>query len=156
MYIFFCGLHLLTSIADAVTETFKNFEANYLDVKKVGAEAEPGIRAFNTSSGTVRLVQNAWKALARGGDEKSGCHRAWKVYKRKANLSQTFSLPLHGNRFNVVFMFGGRAYLVIMEHMKELLTNFQATNGLLKALLAVDTSGTADSDLKRLLRNHCM
>ena len=136
MHNFFCGLHLLTSMADAVSASFKTFESNFLDGKKVGATAEFGIHVFNTASGCIRLVQNACKALSRGGDEKNGCHRHWKVYKHGVNLSKTFFLPFRGNRFNVVFMFGGRVYYLI-NHIKEFLgTVHGTTNGLLKALLA--------------------
>ena len=136
MYNFFCGLHLLTSMADAVSAAFKSFESDFLEGKKVGAAAEAGIHVFNTASGSIRLVQNACKALSRGGDEKSGCHRHWKIYKNGINLTKTFFLPFRGNRFNVVFMFGGRAYYLI-NHIREFLSDVHGTtNGLLKALLA--------------------
>ena len=59
MYNFFCGLHLLTSMADSVAASFKQFEEIHLEGKKVGAAAEAGINVFNTSSGIIRLVQNA-------------------------------------------------------------------------------------------------
>ncbi len=136
MHNFFCGLHLLTSMADAVAASFKLFESDYLDGKKVGACAEPGITVFNTTSGSIRLVQNACKALSRGGDEKNGCFRAWKTYKKGKNITKTYFLPFRGNRFNVVFMFGGRVYY-LMHHIEEFLSNVHGTaNGLLKALLA--------------------
>ena len=45
-YNFFCGLHLLTSMADAVASSFKKFEETHLDGKKVGAAVEGGITVF--------------------------------------------------------------------------------------------------------------
>ncbi len=46
----------------------------------VGATSLPGVRMFGSDSGSMRLVRYACKALAKGADEKSGCHKAWQSY----------------------------------------------------------------------------
>ena len=70
---FFCGLHLLVSMAETIGESFKQFEDLHLDGKKVGVHTAAGVRVFNSDGGTIRLMRTACKALAKGGHEKSSC-----------------------------------------------------------------------------------
>jgi hypothetical protein len=134
---FFCGLHLLTSIAESVAVSFKKFEDTFLDGQKAGAANVAGVTVLNsTESGTLRLVRNTCKAFARGGDDKSGCHRDWKTYMKTVHNSKTFFLPFRGNRFNVVFLFGGYVYH-LQDKIKDFLSAYHGqTNGLLKAVYA--------------------
>ncbi len=133
MYNFFCGLHLLTSMADAIAVSFKKFEDSYLECKKIGAAAISGINVFNNSSSIIRLVQNTCKAFGRGADEKNGVYRYWTVFKRKTGLDKTYFSSFRGNRFNVIFLFGGRTYF-LTNKIQDFLTQHGTSNGLLKAL----------------------
>ena len=75
---FFCGLHLLVSMAETISASFKKFEDIHTEGKIVGAPTLPGLRIqTGGESGTVRLVRTMCKAFAKGADEKSGCHRHW-------------------------------------------------------------------------------
>ena len=60
----------------------------------------------NKESGTIRMVRNTCKAQSRGGDEKSGCQKAWKTYIKNIHNNGTYFLPFRGNRFSVAFLFG--------------------------------------------------
>lgn len=40
-------------MADAVSASFKTFESDFLDGKKIGGTAEVGIHVFNTASGCI-------------------------------------------------------------------------------------------------------
>ena len=133
---FFCGLHLLVSMAETISESFKGFENMFLEGKKVGADAASGVSVFGSDSGTVRLVRNTCKALAKGGDEKSGCFRAWRTYMMEKGLTTRYLQNFRGNRFNIVFLLGGHVFY-LHNHIYDFLHNVVGqSNGLLKAVHA--------------------
>ena len=133
---FFCGLHMLVSMAETIAESFKQFENLAMEGKRVGAANTPGVSVFGSDSGTVRLVRTTCKALAKGADEKSGAYRQWNTYLRNAGVSKRYLQTFHGNRFNIVFLLGGCVF-----HLRSHIWNFLnctigQTNGLLKAVHA--------------------
>jgi len=91
----------------------------------------------SSESRTLRLVQTASKALARGADEKSGKYMEFKLYlseflKEHGFYSQPIQ-PFHGNRFNILFENAASVFF-LSEHMTEFFTGLQ-TNNLLKSVL---------------------
>ena len=104
--------------------------------KKVGAEAVAGVSVFGSDSGIVRLVRTTCKALSKGGDEKSGCFRAWKTYMTQKGFASRYLQNFRGNRFNIVFLLGGQVFHV-RDYVYDFLHNVVGqTNGLLKAVHA--------------------
>ena len=89
---FFCGRHLLVSMAETISESFKKFENLHLEGQKAGAAATQGITVMGSDSGTIRLVRSSCKALARGADDKNGCFRSWNTYLNNANVTKRFSI----------------------------------------------------------------
>ena len=134
---FFCGLHLLVSMAETISTSFKNFEDIHLEGEIVGAPTLAGLRTqTGTESGTVRLVRTMCKAFAKGGDEKAGCHRHWKTYLRKLGRTKLLLQNFRGNRFNIVFLLGGCVYhlrTIAQDFLKKV---FGTPNLLLKAVQA--------------------
>ena len=133
---FFCGLHLLVSMAETIGESFKQFEEIQFDGKKFGASCAAGVKVFGSDSGTIRLVRTACKALAKGADEKSGCHRAWNTYLRTNGITKRYLQNFRGNRFNIVFLLGGCVFH-LRDHVWEFLNCVHGQpNGLLRAVHA--------------------
>ena len=133
---FFCGLHLLVSMAETIATSFKTYEDMQTE-QNVGALSVPGVSVLNKSeAGTTRLVRTACKAFAKGGDEKSGCHRAWKTFLRGNNITKTYLQCFHGNRFNIIFLLGGCLYH-LRNYITEFLSKVHGTpNNLLRAVHA--------------------
>ena len=133
---FFCGLHLLVSMAETISKSFKIFESIRLGSDRVGAVLLSGVKIFGSDSGTVRLVRNACKALAKGADEKSGCHRAWKTYMVNKGINQRYLQNFRGNRYNVIFLLGGCVFH-IHDHIFDFFHNVHGQgNALLKVVHA--------------------
>ncbi|XP_033632082.1 uncharacterized protein LOC117293760 [Asterias rubens] len=135
---FFCGLHLLVSMAETISASLKEFEDQFFDGKHPGAPNVPGVGGFinHSESRTVRLIRTCTKALAKGGDEKSGVHRHWKTFKRRENITKRYLQVFRGNRFNIVFLLGGCVHF-LHEKVFYFLDKVQGTtNRLLMAVHA--------------------
>ena len=110
---FFCGLHTLVHMADAsqksIYETEKaHFNGNVpIDNPSFSKQGQ---------AGTVRLVFTACKAFAIRGDQKNGCHQAFRTYVGDfLKENNTLGLPLQpfkGNRFNILFSNAGHVYFL--------------------------------------------
>ena len=132
---FFCGLHLLVGMADTVCEAFSAHEK-----LQVASEDDPAGFADSErtsgESGVVRLVRTACKAVSRGGDEKSGIYRHWRVYLEQNQLSKYSPLitSFKGNRFNIVFLLGGNVFF-LADYITNCIQNIKTPNKLLKCVL---------------------
>ncbi|XP_055956022.1 uncharacterized protein LOC130012338, partial [Patella vulgata] len=96
---FFCGLHLLTGLADKSASELKKFEEMYF--KTYSAQTFKTASSFLPNGpGCVRLVRTICKAFTKGGDEKSGCYLPFKLYLKSLGISKLPLTPFHGNREN--------------------------------------------------------
>ncbi|XP_053405011.1 uncharacterized protein LOC128558821 [Mercenaria mercenaria] len=130
---FFCGLHSLVHFAEVSNRAV-------LEVQKGFFEDLPPIydKKFlkSSESGTLRLVRTACKALARGGDEKSGKFAEFKLYSKDfLKENGLMCIPLqdfHGNRFNVLFE--SAASLFFLKNTATDYLKGNLSNNLLKAV----------------------
>jgi len=130
---FFCGLHTLVHFAETASTALLESENVMLD--------DPPIieRSFKRPSepGTARLIRTACKAMARGGDEKSGCQATFRVFTRsfldENNLRTVPLEPFRGNRFNILFQNAAGVYFLHAK-MIELLESMES-NRLLASVL---------------------
>jgi E1A/CREB-binding protein len=125
---FFCGLHLMVGMADTVCASLVKFEE---------LSCEDPLAQSPSSFGTaVRAVRETCKALSRGGDEKSGCFRQWRVFCERHSNSEDIQLVQNfkGNRFNIVFLLGGNVYY-LHKKIIQLLQEMKEPNCLLKSVL---------------------
>ena len=132
---FFCGLHALVHLAETAS-------AALLETEKESFDDDPPImdKFFRKPKepGTTRLVRTACKAVAEGGDEKSGCHGSFLEYFRPTLEQDGFRgrlpiTPFRGNRFTILFENAGSVFY-LSEHIQSYLEG-GATNKLLKAVL---------------------
>ena len=132
---FFCGLHTLVHMADvsqkAILETEKaHFDGNIpIDNPSFAKQGQ---------AGTVRLIFTACKTFARRGDQKNGCHQAFKTFisdfLKEQNMLGLPLQPLKGNRFNILFTNAGHVFF-LQDKMTEYLQKTNSMNGLLKSVL---------------------
>ena len=131
---FFCGLHALVHLAEVASTALKESDKGFFADKSPILD---GSFSKGNESGAVRLIRTASKAVAQGGDEKSGCHGSYMEYMRphlKANGFYSLPLePFRGNRFNIVFQ-NAASLFYLAEHLTSFL-NGNATNRLLQAVL---------------------
>lgn len=131
---FFCGLHALVHLAETAS-------ASLVQTDNANFQEEPPIMDKNFRNkkepGATRLVRTACKAIAEGGDEKSGCHGSFLEFLRPTLKEQGFrSLPIQpfrGNRFNILFQNAASTFY-LAEHIEQYLEG-AASNKLLKAVL---------------------
>eukprot|EP00057_Strongylocentrotus_purpuratus_P007736 XP_011662210.1 PREDICTED: uncharacterized protein LOC105437383 [Strongylocentrotus purpuratus] len=130
---FFCGLHALVHLAETASSSMLETQQGFF------SEAPAFDKSFQKASepGTTRLIRTACKAVAHGGDEKSGCHGNFLAFIRPWLKEHGFRKlpiePFHGNRFNILFRNAASVF-----YLHEELTTFlqsSADNKLLKAVL---------------------
>ena len=130
---FFCGLHALVHLAETASSSLLEAQAGFFE-----QEAPIMDKSFRKASepGTTRLVRTTCKAVAHGGDEKSGCHGSFLEFLRPTLKQEGFGgLPLEpfrGNRFNILFR-NAASILYLADHLNEYLES-NANNKLLKAV----------------------
>ena len=78
---FFCGLHLLVSLAENTSKTLFDLEKKELETP-IGADNKANTKFFikKSESAIIRAIQTACKLLSRGGDEKNGCYAEFSSY----------------------------------------------------------------------------
>ena len=118
---YFCALHLLVAMAEVCSASVRNFEKTSM----AGDSSSQGNEA-----GTVEMIRMSAKAFSRGGDERSGCHQAWKTYTKQENKKVLF-VNFKGNRFNIMF-YVAQVLFYHHEMAQEFLKN---VNGLMNRLL---------------------
>ena len=80
---FFCGLHLLVSLAENFSSSVTKLEASVgPSCTCIGAAAHPQTKWFTKKSESpiIRFVRTTCKLLARGADEKNGCFADFSSY----------------------------------------------------------------------------
>ena len=134
---FFCGLHLLVSLAETFSTALKAYEKENKELGCVGALNVKECAGFvkSTEAAPIRYVRTAAQLFARGADEKSGCFSQFNVYLQQQNEANLL-VPFRHNRFNIIFHDGAAVY-----HLNSHITNFLekvhgTTNSLMKAVLA--------------------
>ena len=104
LYNFFCGLHPLIHFAETANASMKEAEQGFF-TEKVPI-FDPSFQKGDESV-VARLMRTTCKAIARGADEKSGCHGPFKTFiLSQLKLDSLHSVPLQpfrGNRFNILF-----------------------------------------------------
>ena len=131
---FFCGLHLLVSMAESFSSSILKLE-KMSGHSSLGAATKPETRFFvkQSESGIVRFIRTACKLLSRGGDEKSGCYANFTAYL-KSQGKQNILTQFKHNRFNILFHNGG-AVFNLLDNIIEFLQLNQIPNTLAKAVL---------------------
>ena len=132
MYNFFCGMHLVVSIAEYTSEAFKLFETAHFAGEPAGsAHAGPII---TSEPGTLRLIRTACKAFQRRGDEKSGCPLQFSSFLKSKGINHVPLKHFKGNRYNIIF-YNGRGVYYLRNHIVEFLESvWGMPNKLLKAV----------------------
>ncbi|XP_070207979.1 uncharacterized protein [Littorina saxatilis] len=134
---FYCGLHILVNFAEVSEKVLKRFEDADDDQPQVEENKRPN------EGKTVRLVRQASKCFARGGDEKSGCYQDFRSYmmerdEAEEGLAKTkvakLLAPFRGNRFNILF-FNAEVVFFIHKEIRDFFSRVQLpSNGLQKAV----------------------
>ena len=123
MYNFFCGMHLIVSMAEHTAEALKLFENSHFEGKPAGSATVAGIGAWRSSeAGTLRLIRIACKAFERRGDEKSGCPLQFASFLKSKGVCKVPLAHFKGNRFNIIFRNGG-AVFYLHKHIKEFIVS---------------------------------
>ena len=73
---FYCGLHFLVALADASSETLKQWEA-------INSDEDD-----KSESGTIRLVRTACKAIQTRCCQKAGCHVMFRAYLKTQGIHE--------------------------------------------------------------------
>ena len=130
----FCGLHALVHLAETASSALHQAEAaTFKD------EAPIHDKFFRKKSepGATRLIRTTCKAVAEGGDEKSGCHGSFLDFMRPSLRENGFNRlpiePFRGNRFNILFQ-NASSVFYLSSHLQDYLDEGGATNRLLKAV----------------------
>ncbi|XP_072170908.1 uncharacterized protein [Diadema setosum] len=135
---FFCGLHSLVQYAEVCEKTLDSVETSLFDGKGAGALVK-GLAFKTEGNGVLRLVKNASKAFARGGNEQSGVYGPFKLFTKEFLQENGFSkvpiVPFRGNRFNIMFFNAGFIFF-LHKQMTSFLDSYGASNKLLKCVEA--------------------
>ena len=137
---YFCGLHGLVHMAeDAVKSLVEAEKAHFARKNETVPVLSPQcLRSGDGAAGASRLVMATCKAVAKGGDEKSGIHSKAKLYLKETLKGKfgcnilPFSRPV-GSRFNLLFRNASRVWGLRKEI--EQLLSLNPSNLLLKSAL---------------------
>lgn len=121
---FYCGLHFLVALADASSETLKQWENIHSNDDLVSSE-----------SGTIRLVRTACKAVQPRCSQKAGCHVMFKAYLKLKGVSDFPLATFEGNRFNIVFYNAAGVYYLRAHLIRYLEEVHHTKNKLLQSVL---------------------
>ena len=133
---FFCGMHLLVSMAEQTDATLRVWENMVFGENAVGANAVCGSKMGRVECGSVRLIRTVCKAVQDRGCERSGKPVDFRQYLKVVHDIQKVPLaPFKGNRFNIVFHNGAGVYF-LHEQLKEFLDGVKDDNMLMKAVHA--------------------
>lgn len=112
---FFCGLHLLVSLAENFSSSIRQLEASLVP-EDIGAATHQQTKWFTKKSESpiIRCVRTACKLFARGADEKNGCFAEFSSYLEDHNKKNILTAFKH-NRFNVLFYDGGAVFYLRNE-----------------------------------------
>ena len=132
---FFCGLHALVHLAEVASASLLETQKGFFE-----KDDTPPIldKTFLKQSepGATRLIRTTCKAVAYGGDEKSGCHASFTSYVKPMLTTDGFkSLPIDpfkGSRFNILFQ--NAASIFYFSEPLVTFLEFNRTNKLLKSV----------------------
>ena len=138
---FFCGLHALVHMAESAVSSLVEAEKAHFARKNepVPVLSPQCLRTGDGAAGASRLVMATCKAVAKGGDEKSGIHAKAKLYLagtlkvKFGSKVLPFSRPV-GSRFNMLFRNASRVW-GLRKELADLL-KFNQTNLLLRSNLS--------------------
>ena len=134
LHSFFCGLHSLVHLAEGAGAALVEVEQGAFS-----GNAPIFDKSFykSTESGVTRLIRTCSKAVAKGADDKSGCHGTFldfiRPFLREKGLRSLPLTPFHGHRFNILFS-NAAALWFLKNKLEEFLKNYNG-NKLLKAVL---------------------
>ena len=132
---FFCGMHLLVSLAEQSDATLRVWENLVFGDVAVGATAVCG-KSGKSESGTVRLVRTVCKSVQDRGCEKSGKPVYFREFVRTQSGHESVPLaPFKGNRFNILFHNGAGVYFLKSE-LRGFMNEVKGENLLMKAVNA--------------------
>ena len=134
---FFCGLHLLISLAENSSKSLKNFEKVKLQNVDTGAEKSAKLKMFikGSESAVVRFVRTTCKLFAKGTHSANsfGPFCAYLSQKGEVNILEEF---LH-NRFNIVF-YNSEAVFYLKDYIVDFLENVHGTSTTLHEAVLLD------------------
>lgn len=132
---FFCGLHLLVSLAECTSTSLTQLEKENLK-SPIGAAADKSTALFikRSESAIIRFIRTACKLLAVGADDKSGCSSPFSTYLKSQGLKNNLT-DFRYNRFNIVFTNAGALYALLDPVANFLEKDFGHTNTLGKAVM---------------------
>lgn len=116
---FFCGLHLLISLAEVTAKCLKPLE-NFDD--PIGAEADKSTRLFikTSESSIMRYIRTSCKLFAKSVklNNDNNCFGAFTAYLQTLNMNNVL-VEFLNNRFNIVFYDAEAVY-----YLSSSMTNF--------------------------------
>ena len=132
MYNFFCGMHFIVGMADHTAEALRLFEITHQESETttVSASTEP------TEAGCIRFIRTACKAFEKRGDQKSGHPLQFSSFLKQKGIQRVPLVHFKGNRFNIIFIDGGRVFFLRPYIIEFLTKQIGAPNRLLQAVLA--------------------
>ena len=99
---FFCGLHLLVSMAVVASSILLQWELTHFE-GTVGAAALFSSITRLSESGIVRFVRTACKALCKHRSEQSGVYQPFTPFLATNGIKKNPLVSFRGNHFNMVF-----------------------------------------------------
>ena len=133
---FFCGMHLLVSLAEQSDAIMKVWENLVFGDVLVGASSVSGMSVGKSESGTVLLIRTVCKAVQDRGCEKSGKPVWFREFVKATFGHECVPLaPFKGNRFNILFHNGAGVYF-LREELKAFMNEVKSDNQLMKAVHA--------------------
>ena len=132
MYNFFCGMHFIVGMADHTAEALRLFEIAHQESETttVSTSTEP------TEAGCIRFIRTACKAFEKRGDQKSGHPLQFSSFLKQKGIQRVPLVHFKGNRFNIIFIDGGRVFFLRPYIIEFLTKQLGAPNRLLQAVLA--------------------
>ena len=134
---FFCGLHLLISLAENTSKVMVKIEKDQLE-GPIGAGDKASTKFFckKTESAVMRSIRTSCNLLSRGGDNKSGCFADFTAYLSQKEKHNSLTQFRH-NRFNIVFHNAGSVYF-LAEDIISFLSDVHGTPNTLAEAVHAD------------------
>ncbi|XP_066287444.1 myosin-9-like [Branchiostoma lanceolatum] len=114
---FYCGLHLLTNMAEYAEKALKGWEESVAEKATLGRfKTKEFLHWGGNESRTQLMVRSACNLLQPHGNESMATyHEQWEAFLRESGRKSALS-PFRGERFNIIFHNGGALYY----HMSDI------------------------------------
>ena len=134
---FFCGMHLIVGFATQAVKALAEWEKEFFQGRKVGANTVPGVYEKKESL-VQRLIRTATSTFEKHGNEQAGAVASFQAYLAKEDMHLDLH-DLRGNREYILFYNAAGIYAV-HECMLFFLLEVQGETNLLLRAVSADLS----------------